>query len=277
LGAVQPEEEESSIVAVQIHQLTAAIYLIAALVASLGLALPAPRLGRVGLVLLGIGAVAHGLCFGVMHMGGATPALTSLSVAVSFMAWVGTVFYLILARRARLGGLVVLVAPLAFVSVFVAGLRLPTAVPNAPPPGGSWEHAHVLLASAGLALLGLAGLAGGFFLAEHRRLKSKRPIRPRFSLPSIEALAQVNTVAIAMGFPLLTLGVITGVFWVEQESGRIWTWTPHEVWSVIAWAVYAVVVAARFTTSQGARQAAATSIGGFLFLLFAVIGVGLFT
>jgi len=268
-------------VVVQIHQLTAAIYLIAALVASLGLALPSPRLGRLGLVLLGVGAVAHAACFGVMHEGDSTPALTSLSAAVSFMAWVGTVFFLILARRARLGGLVVLVAPLAFVSVFVAGLRLPAAAPApAPAPvaqaGGSWEHAHVLLASAGLALLGLAGLAGGFFLLEHRRLKSKRPIRRRFPLPSIEALDRVNTIAIAMGFPLLTLGVITGVFWVEQQSGRIWTGTAHEVWSVIAWAVYAVVVAVRFTTHQGARQAAASSIAGFLFLLFAVIGVGLF-
>ena len=261
---------------VQIHQLTAAIYLIAALVASLGLALPAPRLGRVALVLLGVGALAHVLCFGAMHTGGSTPALTSLPAAVSFMAWVGTVFYLVLARRVRLGGLVVLVAPLAFVSVFVAGLRLPAIVPTAPPAGGSWQHAHVLLASSGLALLGLASLAGGFFLAEHGRLKSKRPIRPRFPLPSIEALDQVNTVAIAMGFPLLTLGVITGVFWVEQNSGRIWTGTAHELWSVIAWAVYAVVVAARFTKRQGARQAAASSIGGFLFLLFAVIGVELF-
>jgi len=264
-------------VAAQLHQLTAAIYLIAALVASLVLALPAPRLGRLGLILLAVGAVAHAACFGVMHEGASTPALTSLPAAVSFMAWVGTVFYLILARRARLEGLVVLVAPLAFVSVFVAALRLPAPAPEAvAPAGGHWEHAHVLLASAGLALLGLAGLAGAFFLMEHRRLKSKRPIRRRFPLPSIEALDQVNTVAIAMGFPLLTLGVITGVFWVEQQSGRIWTGTAHELWSVIAWAVYAVVVALRFTTHQGPRQAAASSIAGFLFLLFAVIGVGLF-
>ena len=54
------------------------------------------------------------------------------------------------------------------------------AAPVVDPAGGSWEHAHVLLASAGLAMLGIAGLAGAFFLMEHRRLKSKRPIRRRF-------------------------------------------------------------------------------------------------
>ena len=55
---------------------------------------------------------------------------------------------------------------------------------------GSWPHAHVLLASAGLSLLGLAGLAGAMFLVEHRRLKRKRPIDLRMPLPSLEALAK---------------------------------------------------------------------------------------
>jgi ABC-type uncharacterized transport system permease subunit len=260
-------------VVVQLHQLTAALYLIAALVASLGATLPAPRLARVSLVLLGIGAVAHGLCFAVLHAPDATPALTELPIAVSFMAWVGIVFFLFLAVRSRLGGLVVLVAPLAFISVFVAGLRLPKATLPVEAAGGSWEHAHVLLASAGLALLGLAGAAGVFFLMEHRRLKAKRPLRSRFAMPSLEALDRVNAIALGLGFPLLTLGVITGVFWVEQTSGKIWTGTPHEVWSAIAWAVYAVVAVVRFTTRQGARQAAAAAIGGFVFLFFAVIGL----
>jgi ABC-type transport system involved in cytochrome c biogenesis permease subunit len=264
-------------VAVQIHQLTAAIYLIAAVVASLSLALPAPRLGRISLVILALGAVAHGTSFGALHGGESTPTLTSLPAAVSFMAWVGTVFYLFLARRARLVGLVVLVAPLAFISVFVASLSLAAPAAVVEPAGGSWEHAHVLLASAGLAMLGVAGLGGVFFLMEHRRLKSKRPIRRRFPLPSLEALDLVNSAALAVGFPLLTLGVVTGVFWVEKATGRIWTGTAHEVWSVIAWAVYAAVVVARFATGQGSRQAAVSAVGGFVFLFVAVIGIEILT
>lgn len=51
----------------------------------------------------------------------------------------------------------------------------------------------------------------------------------------------MNAIALGLGFPLLTLGVITGVFWAEQANGKIWTGTTHEVWSVIAWAIYAVV------------------------------------
>jgi len=263
-------------VVVHLHQLTAALYLIAALVASLSLALPAPRLSRWAVSVLAAAAVVHGLCFATLHSDGNAPPLTDLSLAVSFMAWIGTLFFLILAWRVRLGGLVVLVAPLAFVSVFVAGHRLPHALAPEDGAGGSWEHAHVLLASAGLALLGLAGVAGVFYLIEHRRLKSKRPLRSRFKLPSLEALDRVNAVALGVGFPLLTLGVITGVFWVEQQTGKIWSGSPHEVWSSLAWAVYACAVVARFTTHQGSRQAAAVAVGGFVFLFFAVIVLGWF-
>ena len=41
---------------------------------------------------------------------------------------------------------------------------------------GSLPHAHVLLASAGIALLGFSGLAGSIFLVEYRSLKSKHPV-----------------------------------------------------------------------------------------------------
>jgi len=261
-------------VVVQLHQLTAALYLVAALVASLSAVLPASRLGRASLALLASGAFFHAVCFALLHTHATTPPLTQLPVAVSFMAWVGTVFFLVLAMKVRLAGLVALVAPLAFISVFVAGLRLPDVPLDEAIAGGSWEHAHVLLASAGLALLGLAGVAGVVFLAEHRRLKSKRSVGRRFALPSLEALDRVNAIGLGLGFPLLTLGVITGVFWVEQASGKIWTGTTHEVWSVIAWAIYAVVAVVRFTTRQGARQAAAVAVGGFVFLFFAVIALG---
>jgi ABC-type transport system involved in cytochrome c biogenesis permease subunit len=139
---------------------------------------------------------------------------------------------------------------------------------------GSWPHAHVLLSSAGISLLGLAGLAGVIFLIEHKRLKSKAPLDRHFPLPSLEALDRVNAVALAVGFLLLTLGVITGMIWLQTTKGVPWSGTAHETWTFVAWAVYGGLVVARFVTKQGSRQAAASAVGGFAFLLFAVIGLG---
>ncbi len=258
-----------------LHQLTAAVYLASGLGAWLGFALGRPRIIRVSVVVLGLGAAVHALWFSLFHTADAAPELTSTPAAASFMAWVGTVAFLILLRWVRLVGLVVLVAPMAFLGVFFSGMRLDGAETRAEVSSGAVPHLHVLLGSAGLSLLGLAGLAGVLYLIEHRRLKSKRRIDGRLSLPSLEALDRVNAAALGLGFPLLTLGVVTGGMWVNALHGRPWTGTVHETWTLLAWVVYAVLVALRFAVHQGARQCAASAIGGFALLAFAVLGVEL--
>jgi len=264
-------------VLVALHQLAAAIYLFASIVAALGVAVPSPRVARTAVALLILGVVVHGSTFAVLHGAPSAPPLTELPGAVSFMAWVGTFFFLLLValRRVRVVRLIVLVAPLSFLGVFFAALRLPSSPPAAEVASGTWPHAHVLLASAGLALGGIAALAGLLFLAEHHRLKTRRPLPARLNLPSLEALDRSGAAALAVGFPLLTLGVITGMIWVQTESGLLWKATAHETWNLVAWAVYAVLVAVRFVWHQGGRNAAAFAVGGFAFLFFAVVGVGL--
>lgn len=258
------------------HELTAALYLAAGLLAGVGLAAPAPRLVRASALVLATGAVVHGIAFAAFHLAAEPPPLTDLPAAVSLMVWLGVLFYLALLVRVRIAALVVGVAPLAFLGVFFAALRFPHSA-EAPFVGveSSWPHAHVLLASAGFGCLAVASLAGIAFLAEDRRLKTKRPMAGRIRLPTLEALDRVNAVALAAGFPILTLGVLSGLLWVDASTGRFWTGSAHETWSVIAWAVYAGLVAARFWFHHGSRRAAVSAIAGFGFLLFAVVGVGL--
>jgi ABC-type uncharacterized transport system permease subunit len=260
---------------VALHQFTAGLYLVAGATAGAGLALRHPRLVRASVVLLACGAFVHAICFSLLHMGGATPALTDTASAISFMAWIGTLAFLLLLLRFRLASLVVMVAPMAFLGVFFASLRLPRAVHAVVGEGGSVPHAHVLLASSGLALLGLASLAGALFLAEHRHLKRKRSLGGNAGLPSLETLDLVGALALALGFLLLTLGVITGIMWMEAEHIALFSSKLHESLSIVAWGIYLVLVIQRFGVRQGPRQCATTSIIGFAFLCFAVLGVEL--
>jgi ABC-type transport system involved in cytochrome c biogenesis permease subunit len=257
------------------HQGAAALYVAAAIAAWLGVAIPAPRLGRLAVVLLALGAAIHTAAFALLHKVEPPIPITDLPAAVSLMSLLAVLFFLALLLRARLLGLLVLVAPAAFLGAFFAALRLPHPDDPSFAGAGSWPHAHVVLASAGFAFLAVAGLAGLLFLTENHRLKAKKlfPV----PLPSLEALDRVNIVALALGFPLLTLGVLTGVLWVQTESGSLWTGSAHELWTALGWAIYAGLVAARFAGRQGSRSAAATSVGAALFLLFAVVGVGYFT
>lgn len=264
------------------EQIAAALYLAAGLGALLGLAMPEPRILRGARVGLALGAVAQLLALATLHRLEPAPRLTDLDQAVAFTAWVGVLLFLALSMRYRLPGFVPPLAFVAFLAAFGTTLRPPR--PRMGGEGrllevagasGSLPHAHVLLASAGLAALGIAGLAGLFFLLEHRALKRRRSLRRRIPLPSLEALDRVNRVALALGFSLLTVGVVTGALWLESQSGRFWSGTHHEIWTAIAWGLYLGLVVLRFGGRQGPRQAAASAVAGFVFLLFAVLGVGM--
>jgi ABC-type uncharacterized transport system permease subunit len=190
------------------------------------------------------------------------------------MGWIGTAAYRLLLLRVRSAGLVVLVAPLAFVGAIFAAAAWPPA-PTAEPASPFWSHLHVVLASAGLALLGLAGAAGVLYVVHHRAIKAKRPGRLRVPLPSLESLDRVNVLALGAGFLLLTLGLLSGVAWVQATERHPWPGGFHANATALAWALYGVLVAARFGLPLGARQSAVSSAAGFAVLLAAVVGLGL--
>lgn len=256
-----------------LQYIAAALYLAAGVGAVLGLALPAPAILRGARLGLGLGALAQFAAFATLHTLEPAPSLSDLVYAVAVMAWLAVLLTLALAWRIRLPGFVPPVAFIAFLTTFGATLKRPEAA-HALDASTGIPHAHVLLASAGLAALGMAALAGLFFLLEHRRLKSRRPVGHRLPIPSLEALDRVNRVTLALGFPLLTLGVLTGALWLDARQGAFWSGSVHETWMAIAWAIYLGLVCLRFGSGQGARQAAASAVAGFAFLLVAVVGAG---
>ena len=257
---------------IELQQTAAALYLAAGMGAVVGVTLPSRQASRYAVAGLALGAVVQGFAFATLHQLATVPSLRSLSLFGAFAVWVGIIFLLVLMRQVRLTGMTAVVGPVAFLVVFLASMGFG----HSDAPEGRVEgivpHAHVLLSSAGLSLLGGSGIAGLFFLVQYRRLKEKRPLA---FLPSLEALDRVNRIALAVGFPLLTLGVITGPAWLYNVSGRLWSGTDHQTWTMVAWGIYAGLIFIRFALGQGARQAAASAVAGFAFLLFAVIGVGL--
>lgn len=270
-----------------IQTMAAAIYLAAGVAAILGLALPAPRILRGARWGLAIGALVQTGAFATLHRLDPPPSLTDFGQAVAVMAWLGVLFALVLFARLRLPGFVPPIAFIAFLATF--GTLLGPTEPATHTPlatqaaaraaeqasGTILPHAHVLLASAGFAALGLAALAGFFFLVEHRALKQRRSVARRIPMPSLEALDRVNRVALVLGFPLLSLGVLTGALWLDSRTGAFFGGSLHETWMLISWMIYLGLVALRFGGRQGARQAAASAVAGFAFLLFAVLGAGL--
>lgn len=66
------------------------------------------------------------------------------------------------------------------------------------------------------------------------QLLQRRPRIEETSIPPEQATYQL----IAIGFPLLTLGLVLGSWWGKLAWGRSWGWDPKELWSLASWLVY---------------------------------------
>jgi len=90
-----------------------------------------------------------------------------------------------------------------------------------------------------------------------------------------DQLDDVTYRMIAIGWPLLTAGIITGAVWANSAWGTYWSWDPKETWSLITWFVYAIYLHARYVRGWKGTQMAVISTVGFLAVIFTYLGVNL--
>ncbi len=142
-----------------------------------------------------------------------------------------------------------------------------------PQAEGAAFYLHVMAFVLAAASLAVAGMAGGFYLMIHRRLKRPRPLAGAPRLPSLEALERVNVRAAALGFPLLTIGLWLGMLQIWDQPDRLaWLTDPKVVGSMVVWLVYAALLHMQHVPKyRGVRVAwlSVLSMGG-LVLTFAV-------
>lgn len=90
-----------------------------------------------------------------------------------------------------------------------------------------------------------------------------------------ETLDNISYRIIGLGFPLLTIGIISGGVWANEAWGSYWSWDPKETWALITWLVFAAYLHSRITKGwQGRRPAILASIG-FVVVWVCYLGVNL--
>ncbi len=223
--------------------------------------------------LLGVGAGVHAVAFVSLHLEQPPTPLDSFPAALSLIGWLIAVSYLLSLRFADVRAVAAWVALAAAVFTGLASLDLVVGshAARVARSGGGWSHAHVLLSSFGFSLLALASLAGLAYLAKERALKRKVGAGER--LPSLESLDRLEHFALSLGFPLLTLGVVTGFAWGLERDVSPWTW--HAFWLLAAWAVYPLPIARRVLRDQHGERPARNVVLGFVVLAFSYIGIRL--
>lgn len=95
------------------------------------------------------------------------------------------------------------------------------------------------------------------------------------TMPSLAQLDVLIYRVVAVGLPLLTLGIITGAMWAHEAWGAYWQWDPKETAALTSWIVYAIYMHLHTRKEWRGVRTAWVSTVGFLTIMFCYFGVNL--
>ncbi len=94
-----------------------------------------------------------------------------------------------------------------------------------------------------------------------------------------EVCIWLNTMSyriLGLGFPLLTIGILSGAVWANEAWGSYWSWDPKETWALITWLVFAVYFHSRYTRNSDTSPVPARIASvGFVTIWICYLGVNL--
>lgn len=194
----------------------------------------------------------------------------------AFLSWLLLLSYLVVQRWYRAGALSAFVLPIVLVLATVGAIS-----PSSPEPTGIRNRPleNILLpVHVGIILLSYAAFfiafgAGLMYMFQERELRSKRFGRLFYRLPSLDSCDLISARSMAAGFVLLTVGILVGFLYSRARFGVYWQGGPLEIFSVVTWSLYLILIQSRMSANWRGRAAAMASIISFLIVICSLVGV----
>jgi ABC-type uncharacterized transport system permease subunit len=225
---------------------------------------------RIESVLVPVALVLHGM---LAYRGILVPGGLDLGVAnaVSLIVWLTVLIYWLAGLAfPGLASILGLMAPVAFVAVLLQGL-----VPShhiVTYAGRSLFTLHFAIAIAAYSLFIVATVHAVVMLAEEKWLH--RGVMPPFlrSLPPLLEMEALLFRILLAAFVLLTLTLVSGIFFSEQLFGKPLTFTHKSVFSVLGWLTIGALLWGRWRYGWRGRVALRWIIAGSVFVFLAYLG-----
>lgn len=222
--------------------------------------------------------------------------LSNLYESLIFLSWGISFIHLIIEYKTQSRLIGAIATPLMFFLSGFSSLTLPTdmqkALPLVPSLQSNWLMMHVSMMMVSYATLILGSLLSILYLAfvsfsgqnsqvviETSTGSTSSASVISSSIPSTSKLSLLQTVdiwsyrIIGLGFPFLTIGIISGAVWANEAWGSYWSWDPKETWALITWLVFAIYLHSRLLKGWQGKQAAILGSCGFFVIWICYLGV----
>jgi ABC-type uncharacterized transport system permease subunit len=212
---------------------------------------------------ISLGAVFHFVSLVEDGLSAGRLPISTFQQAVSTSALLLVAVFLLAYWRYRFEALCVFVFPLAFMLTLAAAISPEAPATEGPLLRSGWLYLHAGMFFLGHALLFVTFAAGLMYLLQERELKSKKPRAFYYRLPPLESLDDLARKTLAIGFTLVTVGIIIGAAFASAKMGRDWPLDHKVAWSFVAWFIYLGLIVSRWTAGWRGRKAAYFAIAGF--------------
>jgi len=212
------------------------------------------------------GYVLHLAYFGVRWSESGRIPVTNFFEAANFLGMGIVLVFLIMEFRFRIAALGSFMLPLVLVLMIPAAILSGRIEEIKPMLKSGWLGVHTSFAVLGDAAFAFGFIVSIMYLIQERQLKSKRLGAIFHRLPSLDIMDTLGYKSLSFGWPLFTIGMLTGSIWAESAWGTYWSWEPKETWSLITWVIYLALLHLRTIGWRG-RKMAFLSILGFAFVL----------
>jgi ABC-type uncharacterized transport system permease subunit len=188
---------------------------------------------------------------------------------MSVVSMLMCVAYVVFRKRYRVEVAGAFVAPLALTSLLASRFV------GAQEPGAGVKSVilpfHVVTNLVGVALFALAFSAASLYLVQEHLLKQKRIDGVFRRLPPLDALDRAEHRFLLWGFPLLTIGIVTGTLWARRVEMGAPSEVLRAVFGYVTWLVIAGVLLLRAAAGWRGRRAAYGTIAGFGFAVVVLV------
>src|SRR5580698_8623381 len=240
-----------------------ACYFIGLIYAFFALTRTSDLFSRVALHAASLGMVFHFVSLTDLFLSGHV-VWASVHNGESLLAFLLMSFFMLIYTIYKTTSPGVVVFPVVFFLTFVAAVDEQPVLLTQYVSHKGWLIAHIILIFTGYAALVLSFGASLLYLLQERRLKSKKSTSLISFLPALEVIDQIGYRSLLLGFPFMTLGLITGSIVALTTYGRVDFLDPKILLSLLMWAVYMLMVFTRWNSGWRGRRAAVLASFAFV-------------
>ncbi|HDQ41800.1 MAG TPA: cytochrome C assembly protein [Desulfonatronum sp.] len=236
-----------------------------------------PAIQQTGRILIIIGFGLHSLDIVMTMIGVGSQIFGQGPFYFSLLAWTLIIVYLVLSWHLRMHFLGLTATPMALI-IFSFATTLNTVEVTLPRSLlGLWFGLHIGSLFLSICLLAMAASSGAVYLFLENKIKGKSKITGLSrDLPSLALFDKVNAWAVNIGFPLFTIGLLSGFLWAHLTWERFFSWDPKELAAIIVWLLFALLFHQRLVNGWRGRKPAKLAIWIFGLSLVSMLGINFF-